>query len=341
MMMLSALAVAAVASIPNYSQPGDWAASPGRKGPSSTIPSGATPRARQPQADVFFVHPTTDRSPDSLNQDLADDRVNAWTDASVIARQASVFNGCCRVFAPRYRQSTFRSFTAAKPERVAASDLAYGDVRRAFEYFLAHQSRGRPFILAGHSQGAKHIARLIEERIDGTPLARRMVVAYVIGFNLSEGDFGKTYKHVPSCAMPTQTGCIVQWNAVLAVPGAQQRAAAEASYVERWGDDPGKRLLCINPLTFEQSRPAAPREASMGGVAGDPGFGLMRPLVARSVAARCEDGFLVVDPDPALELKPLPGGSMHYHDIGLFYADVRADTQRRVAGWFRRKPRRN
>ena len=46
----------------------------------------------------------------------------------------------------------------------------------------------------------------------------------------------------------------------------------------------------------------------------------------------------MVEPDPALDMKPLPGGSMHYHDFGLFYADIRADAVRRARA-FRRAHR--
>ncbi len=40
----------------------------------------------------------------------------------------------------------------------------------------------RPFILAGHSQGTFHAARLLGERIAGTPLAEKMVAACLVGY---------------------------------------------------------------------------------------------------------------------------------------------------------------
>jgi hypothetical protein len=58
-------------------------------------------------------------------------------------------------------------------------------------------------------------------------------------------------------------------------------------------------------------------------------------LVKGAVAAHCDQGLLVVDPAPALDLKPLPGGVMHYHDLGLFYADVRANAVLRVKSWLK------
>ncbi len=297
------------------------------------IPAGATPAAHRAPVDVFFIHPTTFRSDTKWNQDVGDTKVNRWTDASTIARQASAFNGCCKVYAPRYRQASFLDKNGGHDR---ALDLAYGDIDRAFAYFLRHHSRGRPFILAGHSQGGLMIARLLKQRIDGTPLAARMVTAYVVGMNLAEGDFVRQFKQVSICDTPSRTGCVVQWNSIL--PSADLNAARqrfEQGFITKYGDVPGKTTLCINPLTFDRSRPTADAENSLGAVPDEPGSGPVPPLLPHAVSAKCDQGFLIVDPDPALGLKPLPGGSMHYHDFGLFFADVRANANLRVQTWLK------
>jgi pimeloyl-ACP methyl ester carboxylesterase len=287
--------------------------------------------AKAPKVDVFYLHPTTFRSSDGqTNADLADAKANLWVDESVVSRQASVFTGCCRVFAPRYRAATFNAFSDPEKQK-AAFALAYTDVERAFDYFLQHRSKGRPFIVAGHSQGAFHAATLLEKQIEGTPLQRRLVAAYIVGINLSEGDFGRRFKRVQPCITPRQTGCVLQWEAILEgsdVTTAEKRA--QSTFVANYGDLPGKQTVCINPLTFDARKPQGEAKASLGAVPGDPGFGAMRPLVAGKVSARCEQGLLVTRFDPSLELKPLPGGSLHFHDFGLFWADIRADAQRRA-----------
>ncbi|TRW14439.1 DUF3089 domain-containing protein [Glacieibacterium frigidum] len=317
---------------PDYALAAFWAAGPAGPGASAAVPEGATPAARRPPADVFFIHPTTFRTTTQWNQDAGDAATNAWTDASSIARQASAFNACCRVFAPRYRQA---SFLSKDDGRDRALDLAYGDIERAFDVFL-RANRGRPFILAGHSQGGLMVARLVERRIDGTPLAKRLIATYAVGMNVAEGEFGRTIKKVPICDRPAQTGCMVQWNAVL--PSTDLAAAAkrsEQAYLDRFHAEAGKTTLCVNPLTFDRAQPSADAERSRGAVPGDPGAGPIRPLVPHAVAARCEQGFLVATPNPALELKALPGGSLHYHDFGLFYADVRANAVLRTQAWLK------
>ncbi len=318
---------------PDYALASSWAAGSFGPGASATLPKGATRAARNPPVDVFFVHPTTYRSTTRWNQDIADAKENSLADASSIARQASIFNGCCRVYAPRYRQA---STLNKDGQREAALDLAYGDIERAFDRYLSTDNHGRPFILAGHSQGAWLIARLLEKRIDGTALQARLVAAYIIGINLAEGDFPARFKHVPICDTPARTGCVVQWNSVLPTADLAMTARLyEKTFVDAHGDGPGKTTLCVNPLTFDRSKPMAKATLSRGAVPGDPGSGPVQPLFRHAVSARCANGLLVVEPNAALGLKPLPGGAMHYHDLGLFYADIRANASLR-SGAYRR-----
>jgi hypothetical protein len=318
---------------PDYAQDSAWAALPGLPGPAQTVPQGRKPITAMQGVDVFYVHPTTYRTPDRWNADPADAKLNAWTDASVIARQAAVFNACCNVFAPRYRQASF----LATRDRFMEGDggkayaLAYSDVLAAFDQWQASRNQGRPFILAGHSQGGEMLMRLLADRIDGTPLQKRMVAAYAIGIDFSVGYFGTRYRTLKPCDTPLRTGCVLAWNAV--TPEADLKMLggfAGARFVHIQGREDGREPLCLNPLTFDMARPAAKRSASKGAVPGEPGEGPVRAPVAGKVSAHCDSGFLVVDADPALELKALPGGSLHYHEYALFYADIQANVARRI-----------
>ena len=306
---------------PDYAQPGAWAARPGINGPALLVPAGATPATRAPRVDVFYVHPTTFRSRSQWNQGLADAETNGWTDSSVIARQASAFNGCCRVFAPRYRQASIRAFSEMAGDGGRAYDFAYQDVLRAFDFYLAHDNSGRPFILAGHSQGGLHVVSLLRDRIARTPLTKRMVAAYVLGYGRSSGDLGTSLPGQRPCRTPVETGCVIGWNSF--IDGSDVSgfiARSEKRFIAEHGNGPGKTLLCTNLRRF------TPRvDRGLGALsAGEP---LM--LKPKAVAARCAGGVLMVRPDEALALEPLPGGNMHYHDVALFYGDLRADAIRR------------
>lgn len=326
---------------PDYTQDSAWAALPGIAGPAQTVPQGREAAIGMQGIDVFYVHPTTYRTPERWNADPSDPKVNAWTDASVIARQAAVFNACCNVFAPRYRQASF----LATRDRFMEGDggkayaLAYADVLAAFDQWQASRNAGRPFILAGHSQGGEMLMRLLADRIDGKPLQQRMIAAYAIGIDFSVGYFGTRYATLKPCDTPVQTGCVASWNAV--TPEADLKLLggfAGARFVHGHGKEDGREPLCINPLTFDRAKPAAERSASMGAVPGEPGEGPVRAPVPGKVSARCDSGFLVVDADPALELTALPGGSLHYHEYGLFYADIQANADRRIRAWRKRQP---
>src|SRR5262245_33968098 len=91
---------------PDYSDLKYWAAHPLKWDPSDSVPRPLRGDAVDSTVDVFFIHPTTytDRKKGD-NADIDDDYLNAKTDYSTILYQASVFNGQCRVFAPRYRQA--------------------------------------------------------------------------------------------------------------------------------------------------------------------------------------------------------------------------------------------
>jgi hypothetical protein len=99
------------------------------------------------RADVFFIHPTTTLS---LRVGNGAAGAHLFLNKLSLVNQASVFDRCCRIYAPRYRQMRLRSLA----HDAEASDLAYADVRAAFENFLARTGSARPFLIAGHSQGS-------------------------------------------------------------------------------------------------------------------------------------------------------------------------------------------
>jgi hypothetical protein len=91
---------------------------------------------RMASADVFYVHPTSYVGP-LWNAPIDDPRLNAATDRVATRIQASAFNACCAVHAPRYRQANGTAFTHPTEDGQRALDVAYADVRAAFHHFLA------------------------------------------------------------------------------------------------------------------------------------------------------------------------------------------------------------
>lgn len=319
---------------PDYSQPQSWAALPDREDAADVVPSAdVQDRQATAEVDVFFVHPTTFFGTAAWNQSLDDGSTNQLTDAFVLRGQASVFNSCCKIYAPRYRQATIYSFMDNTGSGSAALKLAYEDVERAFDYFIEHYNQGRPFILASHSQGSVHVRTLLEKRITGTPLRERLVAAYPIGFGIDRDEMAKAVPDVPVCESADQIGCAVTWNAI----GPQ---------AAKFGDS--SNSICVNPLTWHADGAAAEASLNLGGVTYPgtfegtladvkgvpPDFVNAKPVVEVGVAdAQCIDGMLRVMDIHSQNYSARPMGRDNYHiyDYNLFHMNLRKNVETKVA----------
>lgn len=280
--------------------------------------------------DVFYVHPTTFRSDTLYNQPARDAETEAWTMASVADRQLNAFDTCCRLFMPFYRQASSRAFVERDARGAEAYEDAYRDVRAAFRDFTDNRARDRPFILAGHSQGALIGLWLIQRDIAGTPLADRMIAAYLPGIGIP---LGALPDGIAECESADQTGCVASWNGFVegvAVGWWVDRAVADYG-VEGGSQD----VICTNPITFSANEPAASADASKGMLPmaskGQP----PAPMIPHAVSARCEGGVLRVTPEPGISAPALPTGSLHLHDIAFFWADIAANASLRADAWTR------
>ncbi len=342
---------------PDYDLPTSWAVRPERPGKSILVASGEPP-AIAPEAalaDVFFIHPTTYLSPAAWNAPLDDAKAKELVDEMVIPGQAAVFNACCRIFAPRYRQATVYSFLDGGSNGRRALELAYRDVRSSFEHYLAHNARDRPLFLASHSQGTVHAIRLLEEL--GEQIAERLVAAYLVGFAMPSDKLDTTLRRFPASTGPRSTGCMIAWDTY------SRRGRGPAHRLDRgehWYPDAGgghwerrayKKPLCVNPLTWTCDRGDAPEDLHRGAVEvvlRNPGAawkaffsreptGLdacgLSALHPRQLSARCgDDGYLYIS-DPklrSLRRGVTTGGNYHLLDYGLFHQDLRVNAQERL-----------
>lgn len=320
-----------------YAAPAMWVARPGMgtADPSRWTPPGVTAGKGPLQAAVFFIHPTSYFEKQNWNAPLADAASRKLADLFVRG-MASPFNAAAQVWAPRYRQATFGAFLSDKADARPALDLAYGDVLQAFDAFIAGVPADRPIVLAGHSQGAFHLRRLLRDRIAGTPLARRVVAAYVIGWPVSLAhDLPKT--GLPACTASDQPGCVMSW---LTVAEPAEPEMMVKAYGRQRGLDgqsvAGTPFLCSNPLTGSRGGDA-PATANAGTLVADVAA-VTGTLVAGKLGARCRpDGFLSIGAPPGLALGPyvLPGNNYHLFDVTLFWANLRQDVARRLAAWQR------
>lgn len=305
--------------------------------PSGTAaPANSAAPVAKGNAAIFFVHPTSYYSRSSWNAPLSDrdsdHRANLF-----VRGMASAFGDAGEVWAPRYRQATLGAFLAS--DRVTAGkaiDSAYRDVEQAFDAFLAAQPKDKPIILAGHSQGALHLTTLLRTRIAGTPLAKRIVAAYVVGWPVSV-DTDIAALGLPACQTPEQKNCLLSW-ASFAEPA--DPTMVNEAYDGTVGFDgrprADTRMLCTNPLTGTPDV-EAPADANIGTLVPTEGF-KSGSLVPGKIGAKCDDtrGYLMIgDGDVAKDYVVagyvLPGNNYHVYDITLFWSNVRADVLRRLA----------
>ncbi|MDT9597799.1 DUF3089 domain-containing protein [Sphingosinicella rhizophila] len=318
-----------------YADAGMWIARPDiANNPALWTPAGYRPAAL-PVASVFFIHPTSFLERSQWNAPLDD------TDSQVRARlfvrsQASAFNGIGAIWAPKYRQATFGAFLTTQEDARKALDFAYRDIVDAYEEFLREAPSNSPIILAAHSQGSLHLARLLGERVAGSAEADRIAAAYVVGWPISvTADLPAL--GLPPCETPQQSGCILSWQAFSEPADPKMitnvyNASTSASGIRRAGTP----MLCVNPLTGRLGGDA-PASANRGTLVPNAKLTDGR-LRTPGVPARCDPhGFLLIgDDSPKLGPYVLPGNNYHVYDYALFWANIRADAELRLARFLTR-----
>jgi hypothetical protein len=316
---------------PDYLMDSSWAALPNVKDDSDVFLDELPALApEQTQADVFFLHPTTALGK-QWNASTNDPVVNKATARGATLIQASAFNACCAVYAPRYRQANGKAFVTPTTDGNLALDVAFADVSAAFDEFLRRRQKSRPFILAFHSQGTVLAERLLTQKIWGTPTADSFVAGYLIGGPISRDSLGSK---IPVCEAEDQWGCIVAFN----VRGPKYRENEfDFKRRDRLGRiEPFDARICVNPLSWKKDDVRAAAEQHAGAVFFDSETPAILP---KFVDATCSDGRLVVQNMGQIPKRDAASGILlwvmgpdQYHPIEyqLFYVNLRKNAVRRV-----------
>jgi hypothetical protein len=327
---------AAAGAGPDYSDPSSWIARPDLPGnPSEWLPSDRIAfGTASSSAEIFYIHPTTYLATDRWNAPVQADAQSEFRTRLFVQSQGSALTSTGHVWAPRYRQAAYGAFLLDSKDARGALDLAYGDVAAAFDEFLKQVPSNAPIILAGHSQGALHLERLLREKVAGKPLAKRIVAAYVVGWPISTiADLPAL--GLPACTSAEQSGCLLSWmsfgdpaNPDL-VLGSYEHSAGFLGKGRKQRD-----MLCVNPLTGTKDGAATPH-SNPGTLVPNADL-TTASLLSGRVGAHCEGGLLLIDGDvPALGPFVLPGNNYHVYDYALFWAAIRQDAERRLRAWLR------
>jgi hypothetical protein len=269
----------------DYSDPNLWVCRPGidvnpcygdhgELDATELLPDGTTQivkhtRARNPKFDCFYVYPTVYLQGSGNRTDLND--ITYVLDA--LMAQGARLSEICEVYAPLYRQVVIEPNVATSSLRDAgsrpmqnasagllsgpAADLAVGDVRNAFAYYLEHLSKGRKFVLMGHSQGSGMLIGMMQKDIDTKPDVRaRMLSALLLGGGetVAAGNkVGGSFQNIPTCNQPGDTSCVVGYSSFDSQmpPDASALFGRAPAGLQVACTDPG--LLNGNPGPYEGS----------------------------------------------------------------------------------------
>lgn len=306
---------------PDYSLSGHWASLPEKRDAADSLPLKSTLRDGQAaaRADVFFIYPTiyTGKPQENFpwNADVNNLELNREIQRTTILNQASIFNGSCRVFSPYYRQAHLYAFCTTNTEDgKLALELAYQDVRTAFQFYLTNYNRDRPIVIASHSQGSYHAMRLLKDFFDGKELKKQLVVAYLVGRAIP----ANTFDTIKPCEGSEDTGVWASWNTFA------------RGYIPETYDRYYTQALSINPLLWNTSETYAPKEKNTGGV------GYRFTLFPQLADAQNHKNLLWISKPYIRGRFFLRNKVWHKADMNLFYSNIRENVAMRIDAFLRK-----
>ena len=337
---------------PNYNSLDFWSAHPDKSSYATLQPDTKTKNSHE--VDCFYVHPTGFylkewNAPLDL-ENSAYDRVDL-----TLATQASAYSSVCNIYAPHYRQATYAAIATNQADNsLKALNLAYEDIKNAFDYYLKNFNQDKPFILASHSQGSLHCQRLITEKAFKNVFKSRMIAAYLIGYPLEKKLL--IDNHYKVSGSPIETGCIIQFCTVgvgassLSLGGIKKRLKYWKFNGESYALDEINDLASTNPVSWDGSQDwsVVPKESFiMPRVTGksvyfnfsavnktSPKITEIKFAADQNMDIRLRDDGLLESKGSTIERilkRDITGNrDLHIWDYQLFWGQIRENSQKRV-----------
>ncbi len=284
------------------------------------------------KADVFYLLPTCvfAWNDEKGNIHYNADPFNAahreaWSLSAQLAD--TIFAADANLFIPYYRQATFDGLTGN--EAKTAETVAVKDAIDAFDYYLSHFNKNRPFILAGYSQGGKMVTEILKHIDDNT--YNNLIAAYVVGNGITAQDTitqtGHHTSHIKLAKDASSRGVTINFNSV---------TTPDAICTLLCNDNIG----CINPVSWTtQAQPATLLDINAIEKADDSRFPYGTAVVAldksKAVTVSVDQRYhvLIVDNiDPSRYFLPslqnfFSLGNLHLQEL-FFYGDYLRDNVR-------------
>lgn len=137
--------------------------------------------------------------------------------------------------APYYHQFTFDAiWQLDKNGFLSVYQKVAQEACDAFDYYMEEINKGRPFVLAGFSQGAMLTVDILKHMTDEQ--YSRMIACYTIGYRLSKEDL--LHPHIKAATGESDKGVVISFNSV------QTRDAIWPFLTEG-------AATCINPVNWK------------------------------------------------------------------------------------------
>jgi hypothetical protein len=199
--------------------------------------------AKKPKIDCFYVYPTVSNQSGDIATKAIDPEIS-----DIALFQAAPYSQVCRVFAPVYRQVTVQGLNRGK----YAAQPGDKDLLEAWKLFLSKYSKGRGFVLLGHSQGSFRLITLIKNQIDkNAKLRKRLLSAVLLGGNVlvkKGSDRGGSFQNVPACKSNAQLHCVVAFSTYNETPPDNSLFGRVGTGFTSGGSD--LQVLCNNPAAL-------------------------------------------------------------------------------------------
>ena len=245
---------------------------------------------------------------------------------------AATFEASTNLFMPYYRQAGMTVMKDAWKETgnidAAISGMPYGDITAALDYYFEHYNSGRPFIIAGHSQGSAITLLVLKNYFKEHPdYYQRMVAAYVVGYSVTKDDLAAN-PHLKFATGESDTGVIVSWN----TEGKRNVEENAANVVVL------PNAISINPLNWKLDDTYAPASENLGSLVlnaetGEPEIG----DAGADAQVNSARGVVVTNaesaPAPQSMIEFFGPDSRHGNDYTYFYNNIKDNAAKRVAAY--------
>ena len=290
--------------------------------------------------DLVFLYPSSCMDPWAGTICPVDNRSMMSGAKRNFSHQATAFEPIANIFAPFWRQVNSTKLSKMSFEEVDTAEWAEPrtDVYAALDYYFENLNQGRPYFLAGHSQGSRLSYMVLSEYMKEHPdYYANMIAAYCLGDSLTK-QYLEENPHVKAAQTADDLGVVVSWN----TEGPANKGHSSLVVA------PG--AISINPLNWRTDDTPASADLNLGSF--KPRLlrsGMSKLPVNADATIDLERGTVVVT-EPKLEkcaitkttgMKSLESvfGPASYHgcDYSFFYLNIRENALRRYEVWFARE----